>query len=377
MRPGRRFPCLLLLALATACAPMGRKFDPRAKAGKNGAAPAAFAQAGAEDHPPVEDLQPPKGEFRLGVSDRVEIELMNAANARQVCKIMPDGMLYYLMLHGIKAEGLTLPELKSQLQAALAELYRKPQVTVILREVSSQRVWVLGRVNTSGLYPLSGPMTVLEAISRAGGLFTSGFSGTTEELADLHHSFLVRDGQFVPVDFYKLLRDGDASQNIYLKNGDYIYLPSALSNEVYVLGAVHNPKAVGFTDQVTVVSAVASAKGVLPTAFSQRVVIIRGSLTKPLVATVNLNEIMHGKATDVILQPRDIVWVPSSPWSRMNDYTKLIVNTFVRTIAANEGGRAASEQSQPVQSAVPLNTVSTSTVAPVSSTPASSAGLGQ
>jgi polysaccharide export outer membrane protein len=319
---------------------------------------------------PAEDLVPPKGDFRLGVSDSVEIELMNVANARQICKIMPDGMLYYLMLHGIKAEGLTLPELKTQIQNALTDLYRQPQVTIVLREVSSQRVWVLGRVNTSGLYPLAGPMTVLEAISRAGGLFTSRFSGTTEELADLRHSFFVRDGQFVPVDFYKLLREGDLSQNIYLKNGDYIYLPSALSNEVYILGAVRNPKAIGFNDQVTVVSAIAEAKGILPNAYSQRIVIIRGSLNKPLVATVNLNEIMHGRATDVILQPRDIVWIPNSPWDRVDSYEKVIVNTFVRTVAANEGGRAASEQSTPVQSAVPLSTVSTTTTAaPVSSAP--------
>jgi protein involved in polysaccharide export with SLBB domain len=65
-------------------------------------------------------------------------------------------------------------------------------------------------------------MTVLEAISKAGGLFTSRFSGTTEELADLHHSMLIRNGKPLAVDFNRLLREGDMSQNIYLRPNDYI-----------------------------------------------------------------------------------------------------------------------------------------------------------
>jgi protein involved in polysaccharide export with SLBB domain len=140
-----------------------------------------------------------------------------------------------------------------------------------------------------------------------------------------------------------------------LKSGDYIYLPSALSQEVYILGAVSQPKAIGFMDQVTLVSALAEAKGLLPTAYAQRVVIIRGSMTQPEVATVNLNEIMGGKSPDIALQPRDIVWVPNSPWDRVETYTKLILNSFVSTVAANEGIHAASKTASPVQSSITIN----------------------
>ncbi|MEN9676031.1 MAG: hypothetical protein RIS76_1927 [Verrucomicrobiota bacterium] len=58
--------------------------------------------------------------------------------------------------------------------------------------ISSRGRQVMGRVNTPGVCPLEGPMTVIEAITPAGGLFTSRFSGTYEELADLHHSFIIR-----------------------------------------------------------------------------------------------------------------------------------------------------------------------------------------
>ncbi len=286
-------------------------------------------------------LQPPTESFRLGVGDLVEIEVLEASGTRRVCRVMPDGLIYYDLLRGFPAEGLTTAELKTQLETELSAHYRSPQVGVILRGVNSRKVWVLGRVNTSGLYPLDKPTTVLEAIARSGGLFTSRFSGTTEELADLKHSFLVRGGELMPVDFYALLRDGDMSQNIYLQDGDYIYLPSALSQQVYVLGAVNKPRAVGFMDQVTLVSAVASAFDVLPTAYTRRILVVRGRFTEPQVAVVDYEAIRRGEAPDLALQPGDVVWVPASPWNNLEDYTKLVLNTFVRTVAANEGARFA------------------------------------
>lgn len=286
-------------------------------------------------------LRPPEEPFRLGVGDLIEIEVLEVGGTRRVCRVMPDGKIYYDLLRGFKAEGLTTAELKTQLAVVLAEHYRSPQVGVILRGVNSRKVWVLGRVNTSGLYALNQPTTVLEALARAGGLFSSRFSGTTEELADLRHSFLVRDGTLMPVDFYALLREGDMLQNIYLKDGDYIYLPSALSKQVFVLGAVNKPRAVGFMDQVTLVSSIASAFDVLPTAYTRRVIIVRGRFTDPQVAVVDYEAIRRGTAPDVPLEPGDVVWVPASPWNNLEDYTRLVLNTFVRTVAANEGARFA------------------------------------
>ena len=59
-----------------------------------------------------------------------------------------------------------------------------------------------------------------------------------EETADLQNSFVMREGQLLKVDFYKLLRQGDLSQNIYLQPDDFVYVRSASARNVYVLGAV-------------------------------------------------------------------------------------------------------------------------------------------
>jgi len=291
---------------------------------------------------PSEDLLlPPTDPFRIGVGDLIEVEVLELAGTRRVVRVMPDGMIYYDLLRAYRAEGMTMEELKLGLEGVLATHYRSPQVGLILRGVYSKRVWVMGRVNTPGLYALNQPSTVLEALARAGGLFSSRFSGTTEELADLKHSFLVRAGELMPVDFYKLLREGDMSQNIYLRNGDYIYLPSALSKQIYVLGAVTKPRSIGFMDQVTLVSSIASAFDVTEDAYLERILVIRGRFTEPQVAVVDYQAILRGQQPDIPLEPGDIVWVPDSPWYDLQEYAKTIVNTFVRSLAAKEGSAFA------------------------------------
>ncbi len=285
-------------------------------------------------------LAPPETPFRLGPGDRLDLELLGEGDGPWPTFVGPDGRLYFHLLPGLQVWGLTLEEARTLIEREAAAFVRSPQVTLTLREVQSQRVWVLGRVNTPGIYPLDAPTTLLEAIARAGGLFTSRFSGTTEELADLHHSFVVRDGQVLPLNFHRLIREGDTSQNIYLRPDDFVYLPSSLSSEVYVLGAVGQPRAVGFKDQVTLVSAIANARGTVRDAWLSHVAIVRGSLSSPQVAIVNYADIIRGKAPDVRLEPRDIVYVPLAPYRSLKNYANLIVNTFVRTVAANEGGRA-------------------------------------
>jgi protein involved in polysaccharide export with SLBB domain len=335
------FPIYFLLLFAICgCANLrhGPTFDPR----KPDSAP-GFRNAAQTNTIDPAWLKPSTNEFRLGPGDRVDIELIGSGQAPTSALVGPDGKIYFDLLPGIEVWGKTPLQTRDLLQRELARFDKSPSVSVTLREVHSSRVWVLGRLNTPGIYPLEQPTTVVDAITRAGGLYTAQFTGTTEELADLQHSFLLRHGQFVPVDFKRLIHDGDMSQNIYLEPDDFIYLPSALSTEVYVLGAVTEPRAVSFKDQVTLSSALANAHGTLPDAWLREVVIIRGSLTEPHYAVVNFLDILKGRATEVPLQPRDIVYVPDKPLAMWRDALQLMVNTFARTVAANEGLRAGGD----------------------------------
>jgi len=310
-------------------------------------------------------LRPSDAPFTLGPGDRVEIELLGTPTSRAVTTVGPDGKLYFYLLPGLDVWGLTLKEMRELLQSGLAKYVSEPQVAVTLREVASKHVWLLGRLNQPGVYAMPAPMSLLEAIALAGGTAISSGQVNLQELADLRHSFVMRQGQFVPVDFHRLLREGDTSQNIYLQPDDFVYVPSALSQQIYVLGAVRYPRSVPYSDGMTLVSALANASGattldwftvgsygVQPDAYLSHVAIVRGSLSEPKMIVADYGAIIKGRAQDVTLEPGDIIYVPNTPYSTLKRYLNTIVNTFVTTLAANEGSAAGGGDTVGV--AVPL-----------------------
>lgn len=344
----------LLLALVVGCKSTKPGFesrDPFAAAETNLAAVTLTNQQNPELLRPIDNL------FTLGPGDSVEIEVAGAPTTRSVTLVGPDGKVYYYLLSGLDVWGLTLKQTQDLLEKELAKYLTNPQVTLTLRTVGSKHVWLLGRLNRPGIYPLAGPMTLLESIAAAGGTSRSASQLASEELADLRHSFVVRQGQCLPVDFKRLLNEGDTSQNIYLQPDDFVYVPSVLAQEVYVLGAVRIPRALPYTERLTLLSAIANSTGMeryewvnsggydpgpfTKDAYLSHVAIVRGSLTTPQIAVVDYNAIVKGRAKDIRLEPGDIVYVPNSPYTTLKRYFNIILNTFVATVAANEGIRAA------------------------------------
>ena len=247
---------------------------------------------------------------------------------KTVTIVGPDGKLYFDLLPGLDVWGLTLAQTKALIEKQYSQYVREPpRVTVILREVASRHVWILGRVQAPGVYPMTGPMTLLEAISLAGGTMSltsyrdQEAAGVGEELADLKRSFVVRQGKFLPVDFARLLLEGDLSQNIYLQPDDFIYFPSAAARDVYVLGAVTEPRLVPYHDGLTVAGAVAGGYGTLKGAYLSHVAVVRGALSQPHLTVVDFRSVLHGEAADMSLQPGDIVYVPLSPYRYIDHYS--------------------------------------------------------
>lgn len=340
----------VLLASVVGCGSAGKRATPASQFADLPATAATLTTTN-EAHPEL--LRPSSAPFTLGPGDRLEIELVGTANSRAVTSVGPDGKLYFSLLPGLDVWGRTLAETRDLLQKGLAKYVTEPQVAVTLREVASKHVWLLGRLNQPGVYPMAAPMSLLEAIAQAGGTSSAGNLVTLQELADLRHSFVMRQGQFLPVDFYRLLHDGDTTQNVYLQSDDFVYVPSALSQQVYVLGAVASPRAVPYTDGMTLVSAIAGVSGpitvdwltpgtygVVPDAYLSHVAIVRGSLANPQMSVVDYGAVIKGRTQDVLLEPGDIVYVPNTPFSTLKRYLNTVVNTFITTVAANEGIRA-------------------------------------
>ncbi|HEX5223209.1 MAG TPA: polysaccharide biosynthesis/export family protein [Verrucomicrobiae bacterium] len=298
-------------------------------------------------------LRPSTNPFTLGPGDKLDLELIGETNSLTPTVVCPDGKIYFNVLDGADVWGLTLSQAKSLIEQKLAEQIRNgPKVSVSLRAAQSKRIWLLGRLQSPGVYPLNRPTTLLEAIAAAGGTTTfitqrdNASTTMSEELADLKHSFVVRRGTMLPVDFDRLINHGDLSQNIYLEPDDFIYLPPVVAPQVYVIGAVGQPRAVGFTEDLTLAGAIAGAYGTVEDAYVSHVAIVRGSFAQPEIAVVDFAKVRRGKAPDVKLQPGDIVHVPFSPYRYLTKYAETIMNTFAASVAINAGSRFFLEEGE-------------------------------
>lgn len=245
--------------------------------------------------------------------------------------VQPDGTISYLQAQNIKAAGLTIDELRAAIQTKLAEFYKAPRLIISPVELRSKKYFILGKVVDNGAFPMDRPITILEAVARSRGIETGLFEQNTVELADLERSFLIRDGKRMNIDFQKLFFEGDMTQNIELEPGDYLYFPSANTNEVYVLGEVTSPGIQGMTTKLTVLGAITRREGFTKAAYRDRVLVVRGSLKKPELFVVNVNDILQGRKQDFLLKPKDIVYVNPRPWKYAEDITEIAISAFLQS----------------------------------------------
>jgi protein involved in polysaccharide export with SLBB domain len=311
--------------------------------------------------------------YRLGPGDIIDIEVIGEAKSQVVLAVGPDGKIYYSLLPGTQVWGLSLAEARTTLQRELAKYTRAmPELVINLRGVASKRMWLLGAVPSPGVYTLAAPTTLLDALLASGGGSKGGEGDETANLlrmasqrndrldgaTDLSRSFVLRNGKRLPVDFDRLLRQGDLSQNIYLEPDDFVFVRPADLPNVYILGAV-GAQIVPYSRDLTLAGAVISAGGTLKYSMPSRIAIVRGGLTQPMIAEVDYQAIVTGKAKNVRLEPGDIIYVPYSPLRRVAQLAEDILDQFVRTVAVNEGTRLINRDSGPVGIAAPFGGIGT------------------
>jgi len=253
--------------------------------------------------------------------------------------IRPDGMISFPLIGDVQAAGRSVDQLNADITERLQRFVIEPRVAVIVQQFNSLNYTISGEVNHPGSYPLVTDVRLTEAVARAGGLKQGHFRSSSVELADLSNAFIARRGQLLPVDFTRLLRQGDLRFDIELQDGDYISIPSGLSKEVYIVGEVNKPAQFAFHEQMPMSRTLALAEGFTPRADLTRVHIVRGSLTNPELIVTNFKNVLDGKAQDVQLEPGDIVYVPPThlaKWAQMLDQ-------IVPTIQALQTGIILSE----------------------------------
>jgi polysaccharide biosynthesis/export protein len=188
---------------------------------------ASFAAAqGVPAQKPNTPVQPPASaspvdaDYKIGPQDVLRIDVWKEPDISRVIPVRPDGKISVPLLNDVQASGLTAMELAASLRESLSKYLTNPQVTVTVNEINSRRVYITGEVLHPGTFPLLPNMTVLQALSGAGG-FT--------QFAKPKNIYVLRTevGKQVkhPFNYKEVVKGNLADQNIFLLPGDVIVVP--------------------------------------------------------------------------------------------------------------------------------------------------------
>jgi polysaccharide export outer membrane protein len=218
-----------------------------------------------------------------------------------------DGTFAYPLIGRVKVGGLTIREIEAQLKKQLVDggFFRNPQITMAIEQYKSQKVFIVGEVRTPGTYPLSGNMSLIEALARAGSTLptASGEAIIVHTAGGRTTSGPVLPGaadaaNMVRVDL-KAFETGVFTGNADLRDGDTIMIPRAES--VYVSGQVKNPGAYSLQQKnTTVLQALSLAGGVTDRGAANRAKIVRIVNTEKKEINVKLGDLVLPGDTIVV-----------------------------------------------------------------------------
>jgi polysaccharide export outer membrane protein len=180
----------------------------------------AKALAAGDATPPPPKAAKDDPNYSIAPEDVLTIDVWKEPEISRTVPVRRDGKISLPLLNDLQAEGLTPTQLGAEIVEKLRATILHPQVTVIVAQMSSQRIYILGQVTRAGAYPLVPDMTVIQALSIAGG-FTP--------YANLKKIYVMRNengaSRIFPMNYKAVINGHKPQQNIPLKPGDTIVVP--------------------------------------------------------------------------------------------------------------------------------------------------------
>jgi polysaccharide export outer membrane protein len=249
-------------------------------------------------------------EYKIGPRDLLELTVIGFEDVNRRYRVSEEGKINLPYLGDVEVEGLTRGELEKRLVQLLQEknYMQTPQVSVLIVEFQSKRVYLLGAVGTTGPYELLGRLTLLKLLSQAGGL-------TPEAGNEIIITRQLPGGSktSLKISVEDLMLKGDPSLDIPLQPDDIINVPVDKTVLIYITGQVRNPGVLQVRKSTipTLLRAIAQAGGFADRANKGGVLIKRtDEAGKEVQIKVDVGDIMKGKRKDVQLQEGDVVIVP-------------------------------------------------------------------
>jgi len=248
--------------------------------------------------------------YIIGPKDLLSITVFGASDLNTRARISESGEITLPLVGIIKLGGLTRVEAEKSIEKLLDEKYLKnARVSVFIEEYRSRTISVSGAVTNSGDQELIGEQSLLQIISRAGGL-TEAAAGKIIILREINDKKTSRI-----IDIAELMGEGEVSLNIKILAGDIINIPRVHFLNVYVFGQVRNPgnHRIRISSRGgTLLKVIAHAGGFTERARRGGVLITRSTKAGPKRIKVSVKNILKGKKRDIVLKQDDVIYVPES-----------------------------------------------------------------
>lgn len=269
------------------------------------------------DHP---ELVLPTQTYAIGTGV-TELAFGDTASGIPGYTVSSSGYIQFPYTGLLKVAGLTELQARNLIVNSSGKYIQDPQITVRVLGYRSKRVYVEGEVKTPGTVAINDiPMTLLEAINRAGGILPTG---------DRSSVYVIRDGRKTRVNLPALIERGQDLNQVMLKSGDIVRVTPRDESKIFVTGEVTTPAAITMRDgRLTLNEALGEAGGPNQlTADSSQVFVVRSTeQATPLVFHLNAaSPQAYAVAEKFELQPKDVVFVDTAALVRWN---RFISNLF-------------------------------------------------
>jgi polysaccharide export outer membrane protein len=244
--------------------------------------------------------------YTLGEGDEITVEIWNHPELSGKHVVGPDGKITVPVSGVLAVAGLTREDTQTAITGALGKYYSDLAVTVRVDKYTSYRIFILGRVSSPGALQFESQPTLLDVVTRAGGL---PIGGVGADKAGLGRCAIIRRDEMVWVDLKNLVSRGNLSLNIRLSRNDLVYMPDAGDQLIYMLGEVLHPGAFRLTPDMSFLDAFTQAGGLTDDASRTKIEVIRSStgVHRELV----FNDLLATpEKVNVALEEGDIIFIP-------------------------------------------------------------------
>ena len=214
----------------------------------------------------------PGSRYVLGPQDQLKITVFDEPDLSNIYRVDSDGFITFPMISKVSAVGITPAELQDRIKTMLALGYIKnPQVRVEVEGYKSQSVIVSGEIRSPGKVPMTGTMTLIEALAAAGSPTSSASNEISISRQKRNAAGVVTDENDVDIIRVNLkaLQLGQAGRDIQLQDGDLINVPKAQT--FYIIGQVRNPGSLVWEPGMTLQQAIALAGGLTERGSDRRI----------------------------------------------------------------------------------------------------------